>query len=347
MTQRSRRGLRTTFAAGLLSLLALASPVLAIKTDVVVLLNGDHITGEIKDLLAGRLNYKTDDMGTLSIEWLKVAELTSTMSFEVETADARRFVGRIEPLGPGTLVVVGDPDLHVVPIEEVVRITRLDAGFWKRLEGSFDLGMSYTQADRTTQFNFDFEADQRRPNRQTSIDMSAILTDREESDSTRRYDATISHLRLRQSRWFSQGFGGAQGNEELGLDLRAFAGGGFGRTAIQTNRTLLRGSAALVAVEEWSTEGDSGEEIEAALIGSYSFFTFDFPNTKVDVHLSVFHGLSSEGALRVEGDISVRRELWRDFYVSVSAYESYDQDPIVATAEQNDWGFTTSLGWSF
>ena len=43
----------------------------------------------------------------------------------------------------------------------------------------------------------------------------------------------------------------------------------------------------------------------------------------------------------------MRRELWKDLYVSVSAYESYDQDPIVADAEQNDWGFTTSIGWSF
>ena len=180
-----------------------------------------------------------------------------------------------------------DPDLHVVGIEEVVRITRLDAGFWRRLEGSFDLGLSYTQADSTAQFNFDFEAEQRRPNRQTSIDMSAILTNRDidsedDDDSTRRYDATLSHLRLRKSRWFSQFFGGAQGNEELGLDLRAFAGAGYGRTAIQTNRTILRGSAALVAVEEWSTEGANEEEIEAALIGTYSFFTFDYPNTKVE-----------------------------------------------------------------
>ena len=191
----------------LLSLLAASAAAAAVKTDILVLQNGDRITGEVRQLLGGRLTYKTDDMGTLSVEWLKVAELTSTTDYEVETNDARRFVGRIEPLGPSTLVVVGDPDLHVVAIEEVVRITRLDAGFWRRLEGSFDLGLSYTQADNTAQFNFDFEAEQRRPNRQTSIDMSAILTNRDidsedDDDSTRRYDATLSHLRLRKSRWF-------------------------------------------------------------------------------------------------------------------------------------------------
>lgn len=330
-----------------LSLLLASAPAMAVKTDVVVLLNGDRITGEVRELLAGRLRYKTDDMGTLDIEWLKVAELISSTPYEVETVEAQRFVGRLDALGESTLVVVGDQERHVLPHQDVVRITRLDAGFWKRVEGSFDLGMTYTQADHTSQFNFDFELDQRRPSHLTSIDMSAILTDREDADSTRRYDATISHLGLRKSKWFSQAFAGAQGNEELGLDLRAFAGGGLGRTAIQTNRTLLRGSAVLLAVEEWPIEGASEEEIEAALVFSYSFFTFDYPNTKVDVHFSPFYGLSSSGSLRFEGDVSVRRELFKDFYLSVSAYESFDQDPIAATAERNDWGFTTSIGWSF
>ena len=145
---RAARRAAAVFGSGLLYLLAASVPAAAVKTDILVLQNGDRITGEVKQLLGGRLTYKTDDMGTLSVEWLKVAELTSTTDYEVETEDARRFVGRIEPLGPSTLVVVGDPDLHVVGIEEVVRITRLDAGFWRRLEGSFDLGLSYTQADQ-------------------------------------------------------------------------------------------------------------------------------------------------------------------------------------------------------
>jgi len=45
-----------------------ALPALAAKTDVVVLLNGDRITGEVKELSYGQLKFKTDDMGTLYIE---------------------------------------------------------------------------------------------------------------------------------------------------------------------------------------------------------------------------------------------------------------------------------------
>jgi hypothetical protein len=255
-------------------------------------------------------------------------------------------VGRLEARGGAMLAVIGDDQTVTLPHQAVVRIDKIGAGFWSRLDGSFDLGMTYTQADQTTQFNVDFGLDARRPNRESSLDVSGILTDREDSERTSRFDATFSHLNLRRSKWFTQAFAAAQGNQELGLDLRGLTGGAYGRTAIHTNRTALRAAAGLAVKEEWPIEGASEEEVEALVAGSYSFFTFDYPNTTVDLHLSTFYGLR-DSAFRVEGDVSVRRELVKDFYVSVSAYESFDEDPIVETASQNDWGFATSIGWSF
>ena len=339
--------MRALIAALPLCLIALATPASAQRTDVVVLQNGDHITGEVKKLQFGRLEYKTDDIGTINIEWLDVAELTSSSVFEVELSDSARYIGSLEARGNATLAVVGDISTQVLAHSDIVGIYKLNRGFWKQLDGSFDLGLTYTQADNTSQFNFDLELAVRRPNRNTSFDFSGILNDDEDSDNTRRFDATFSHLRLRKSRWFNQFFSAAQGNQELGLDLRFLAGAAIGREAIQTNRTVLRGAAGLAINEEWAVDGATEEEIEALLAGTYSFFTFDYPNTRIDIELTVFRGLSKEGAVRLESDISIRRELVKDFYISLGAYESYDDDPIVETAEKNDWGFTTSIGWSF
>lgn len=38
------------------------------KTDIVILKNGDRVTGEIKNLEAGLLELKTDTMGTVYIQ---------------------------------------------------------------------------------------------------------------------------------------------------------------------------------------------------------------------------------------------------------------------------------------
>ncbi len=51
------------------------------KTDVVILKNGDHVTGEIKSLDRGKMTLSTDSMGTVQIEWEDVARVTSLCVF--------------------------------------------------------------------------------------------------------------------------------------------------------------------------------------------------------------------------------------------------------------------------
>ena len=56
------------------------------KTDVVVLINGDAVTAEIKSLAFSDLRYSTDSMGTVDIEWEDIVSLTSNQSLQIETA---------------------------------------------------------------------------------------------------------------------------------------------------------------------------------------------------------------------------------------------------------------------
>ena len=65
------------------------------RTDVVTLPNGDRITGEVVRLDRGRLEFKTDDAGTLYLEWDKIASIVTTRVVEVVTADGRRFLGSL------------------------------------------------------------------------------------------------------------------------------------------------------------------------------------------------------------------------------------------------------------
>ena len=55
------------------------------------------ITGEIIRLERGRLEFKTDDAGTLYLEWDKLASLVAMRRFEVLTTDGLRFLGIARP----------------------------------------------------------------------------------------------------------------------------------------------------------------------------------------------------------------------------------------------------------
>ena len=73
------------------------SPAWAQKTDIVRLANGDHVTGEIKNLQRGRLELSTDDAGTIEFEWDNIASVESKREFEVGTTDDRRLLGSLQP----------------------------------------------------------------------------------------------------------------------------------------------------------------------------------------------------------------------------------------------------------
>jgi len=77
------------------------------KTDVIILKNGDHITGEIKSLARGKMSLSTDSMGTVQIEWEDVERVTSQWFFEVETETGLRTFGSLSPAAePKTMEII-------------------------------------------------------------------------------------------------------------------------------------------------------------------------------------------------------------------------------------------------
>ncbi len=69
--------------------------VWAQKTDIVVLKNGDRITGEVIVVKFGKLKYSTDDVGTIFIEWDKVIFLKSKSHYEVEAEAGDKYFGTV------------------------------------------------------------------------------------------------------------------------------------------------------------------------------------------------------------------------------------------------------------
>src|SRR3954454_7597782 len=77
------------------------------RTDIVTLANGDRITGEVVRLERGRLEFKTDDAGTLYLEWDKLASVVAARLVEVVKADGTQFLGTLGPAAARSISVVG------------------------------------------------------------------------------------------------------------------------------------------------------------------------------------------------------------------------------------------------
>ena len=136
---------RATPALVLLAALRALCPAVAWsapKVDVLILRNGDRVTGELKKLDLGTLTFKTDDMGTLNVKWEKVTGLVAPELFEVETSSGRRHFGSLAPAAPGRLMVSRNQEQIDLDMTSVVRMWPIRQSFFRRIDGNLNIGLA-------------------------------------------------------------------------------------------------------------------------------------------------------------------------------------------------------------
>ena len=351
------RPTRKTLAALLLAASAAACPgaALAAKTDVLTLHNGDRITGEVKWLTRGKLDYSTDDAGRLSIEWVKVSRLASPHSFEVETASGLKYVGRLVATDRDGIVVIGGADLDTLPIPDVVAISALDAGFMKRVRAYLDLGLTFAKANQATTFSSDGEAAYRGDKIGSTFGFSSYAQGQESAPTTSRNTVGLRLIRFFPKRWSAIALGQTEQNDELSLELRLTGAALLGRVLARSNSSELSVGAGLAVTRERFSadaadplaEDETGTNLEGVLAGTWDAFRFDSPKLDLATSLFLYPSLSTAGRLRGEGTVRLKYELLPDFNVGISATDTFDSDPPEETATTNDFITTFTIGWSY
>src|SRR5262249_32151328 len=180
-------------AAALLLLLAsmLGSPLAwgyaRDKSDVVVLRNGDHLSGDIASLEFGILTLKTDNMSDLSIEWPAVRSIKSKFAFAIERRDGTKFHGTIATTEDGAdLQVENEQGTARIPMEEVERISRFSPRFWDRITGALSVGFSYTKSSSIQVSSVNFNANYRSTTEDGSLAFSSNTTKDSSGKTTNR-----------------------------------------------------------------------------------------------------------------------------------------------------------------
>jgi hypothetical protein len=325
--------------------------VAAPKTDVVVLENGDRITGEIKGLEHNRLRFSTDHMGTIYIEWDKIAQLSSNQFLLLERSNGTRYYGQLTSAGLDAQLAIrrggkGTPEL--VDMATVVRAEPIEGGdFVDRLDGYVSAGLDAAKASSQRSFDFAGGLSAKTREHEWSVDASANVTDDSAGDTSERYDGKANWRHLLPRRDFWQAFGGLSHNTELDLDLRSIAGAGYGRYFVQTNSAEWVGGLGLAYSHELYGGGNTVDSIEAVLTTSFSIFRYDFPETDIGGSLALIPSLTESGRYRAEADLRAKYEFVDDLYFELKLYGSYDSKPPAVDAEKSDYGIVTSLGYSF
>jgi Protein of unknown function, DUF481 len=318
------------------------------RTDVVTLANGDRITGEIVRLERGRLEFKTDDAGTLYLEWDKLSRLVTTRLVEVLTTDGRRFLGSFGRAADRSITVVTSEREVSLQMSEVTLITPIGTSFWRQLDGSIDAGFSYTKSSGVAQLNMNSDTVYRKLASRARL--TASLTQTKKDDDSGRDDRAfveMSYLRYPWQRWFILTAGRFETNESLGVTLRSQIGAAAGPRLVNSNRAQLALGAGLAFNHEQGVDVESTQNVEALFTFETAYYTYDRPKTNFDFSFQYYPSLSNTGRQRVQLDAGAKRELLKDLFVALNLYNTYDNRPPNPAADTNDVGIVLSIGWTY
>ncbi len=177
--------------------------------------------------------------------------------------------------------------------------------------------------------------------------MNAGLTRVEGQPESSRYLLAYNYYRFWTGRVFVGGLADAQRNRDLGIWVRASVGAGPGYRLMKSQRQELTVLGGPLLVREVPLQEPATTLGFALAATNYSLFFNEYPKTNLDVANQLRFGLSELGRFLLDLNASVRRELWRDFYIAGSLYNSYDNRPLASSMIKNDVGATLTVGWSF
>ena len=338
--------------AGLVLLAVFFSfPGHAAKTDVVTLINGNAITGEIKVLDFGALRYSTDSMGTVSIDWEDIVGITSKQNLQVELTNGVKYFGTLQTSDEDFEIRVKTASQEVdLRTAQVVRMTPIDEQekFWQNLDGSFSLGLQTQKSSEVTTSNFNLDVYRRARTYLVGLKMNSAITDQPSEETKAQQSVEVNYQRFRGNRWFTDWFTRWEKNDEQGISGRNSAGGAFGRYVLQTNRNLLSISMGVQAARtSFRGEEESGTEAEGRFEVRYLRRRL-VPEVSMTFTTKIYPLLGDLSEYRAETDLSFKREFFDDFFLDLTIGHSYlSNPPEDIGASKVDYNITTSLGYSF
>lgn len=344
------RHFRASNRFGRLLILFLASNAAFAQDDVITMMNGDRLSGEVKSLDRGMINFDTDATDTIAIRWDHVSDLTSPQSFLITLSNGSRLFGSIAGVDADNAISLTTNTGQVsVQMVELVRMSPIEARLVDQIDMNVDLGYSIAKANNVVQTTAGYDFSFRNEERLVSMNSDFARSSSVDRPDSLRANVAVSYRRFIEGRiWSPVGLAQLERNDELGLRRRATIGGGMGRYLTDTNEHRINFMGGLVRSTEDATDAvESTDSIEAMTGLNIEWFRYDSPELDVSSQLMVFERLSDESRTRGNLDLSFKWELIEDFNWGMSVYYSFDSAPENFDASGSDYGVVTTLGWSF
>jgi len=324
------------------------------KTDSIFHINGDILTGDLKNMAYGVATYKMDGMGTISVEDVKIKSIKSQKLFEIEMKDGSVNYGSLDSLDVSLghvrkVTIVTKDSIIVVNIDDIVEIYPIKRNFWMRTSGNLGLGFNYTKGSNIASILVSGNLYYRKKKSYFLLEFTDNNTYQEKDLTAVQANASLAWQRILKKKWSAQAAFQASQNSELGTKLRL----GYNMLGIRdiayNNWNRLYAGVGFSLMQETPYD-DSGitNDVSALIQVVWKVYKFTAPKINVDADISYLPYITNPSRNRVNINFNPSISIFSDnFKVGLTFYYNFDSDPPSGATSTYDYGTNLQLSYSF
>lgn len=320
------------------------------KTDTLYHINGNILTGEIKKYEQGLLYFKMDGMGTLKIENLQIRSLKSSKFLRIITADKKVLYGDIDSSMNSGHIKIGlltyREEIRMINVVEIFPISK---DFWLRLSGKLNFGVDYAKSSQMLRLQGSGNVNYRIEKWEADFNYDNLSTFQELDSMVRTLKSgySLSGEYILAPIWRLTNTFGSSSNSELGLKQRIYGGFSIKNYLKQTNHNKLYYEVGFNFNFEESTDLIRTNNIDGVIGVNYSIFKYNRPEVDLTSYAYAYPDMRFDGRWRFDSGFDLNVEVFYNFFIGLKAYYQFDSKPLSENANNSDWSFSTTFGYSF
>jgi len=324
--------------------------VVAQKTDTIIHINGDVLTGDFKKMDYGVVTWKMDGMGTISVEEVKINTIRSKKLFEIKMKSGLIYYGSFDTsrVNRKVYVVLSDRK-ELINIEDIVEVYPIKRNFWMRTSGNFSLGFNYSKGSDVATAVISGNLDYRKKKSYFDLSWDGNNTYQGDSLSASKADIILTWQRLLTKKWSTGVLVSAGQNTELGTKLRV----GVGIMALKDisyniwNRFYI-GAGLSVTREIPYGDSEDTDDLTGKFTAVWKVYKYTSPKVWLDSDITFLPYITGSSRYRVVFNLNPKVSIFSDdFKVGFKFYYSYDSSPASEAASTSDYGINLELTYSF
>jgi putative salt-induced outer membrane protein YdiY len=343
-----------------------------LQASVVVLKNGERLTGAWVNVQGGNLIFKSDTLGQVTIPVTKIRSFAAKKPAVIIRTDRTTASGQLKLLPSGNWQVSRNGRVQVVPASKVnvimpesqyTSLVHHKAALWQDWKGNANLGYSVQRGNQDSNIiSLNVAATRERPaapifmhHFRTTYSLTMLYSTVKQSGTSISADTLTTNLRedyLFTPDNFVFVSGELDHIQPQGLYLRQTYGGGFGRDLIHSSRTMFDVLAGITFVNQKlytvppsTTPAPPASQYAEAVVGE----TLNMALTKrihLNHSLNFFPNLTSTGQYYFNTTTGLALTLTSRFTANLNFVDQYLSNPLPGSTK-NNVALTLGVGITF